>query len=213
MRLGLALFFACASALAQVPQDLAFREGSLASFLGRRPIVLVLGYEGCVNLCGTTLASASQALRAAGLAADRDYTALFVSIDPRDERAPPMKRDGWHFLTGAAAAAALARAVGFQYQYEKQSGEFSHPAGFFVLTPQGTVARSFDGVVFDPQELRTSLARAATGETQSGFQRLWLRCFHDPVSGRYTPVVLMALRIAMGAFLILLGFVAWRKLA
>jgi len=196
---------------ARVP-DVAFREARLAEFLGTRPVVLVLGYEGCVNLCGTTLDGVSLALRDTRLSAGRDYSALFVSVDPRDETAPREQRAGWHFLTGAEPAAALAKIVGFRYYYDADSGQFAHPAGFVVLTPQGQVARYFMGVRFDPQALRRAIDEAARGQTQGTFERVLLLCFHDPVGGKHTQAVLNGIRIAMLTLLALAGFLAWRKL-
>ena len=197
---------------ARVAADLRFREARLGDYLGGAPVVLVLGYVGCVNLCGTTIDGVSSALRDAALVPERDYRALFVSIDPRDEKAPPGRHAGWHFLTGAASAAAVAKAVGLRYYYEPASGEFAHPAGFVVLTPQGEVARYFTGVRYDAAEVRRALADAALGRTQSTYERLLLLCFHDPVTGRHTAAVLNALRIAMVLFLAALGLLAWRKL-
>ena len=197
---------------ASVPGHLAFRESRLDAYYGRVPVVLVLGYLGCVNLCGTTLTGVSEALHGSGLVAERDYRALFVSIDPRDESAPAERRAGWHFLTGAAAAAKVAQAVGFRYRFEKESGEFAHPAGFVVLTPQGKVSRYFEGVRFDAGDLRQALLGAGEGQVQSAFQRLLFVCFHDPLGGRNTPAVMAALRIAMAALLAALGFFAWRQL-
>ena len=197
---------------AAVPAQLEFREGRLGDYLGSRPVVLVLGYGGCVNLCGTTLTGVDAALRRSGLAADRDYTALFVSIDPRDEAAPPAHRAGWHYLTGAASANALARIVGFRYFYEKESGQFAHPAGFMLLTPRGAVARYFPGVSFAPADIRDGIEKAGRGQTQNAFDRLLLLCFHDPVRGKHSEAVLVSMRIAVGAFLALLVLLAWRKL-
>ena len=196
---------------AQVPSDAVFREAKLAKYFGL-PVVLELGYLGCTNLCGTTLVGADEALRATGLAPERDYRALFVSIDPRDESAPAHRRAGWHFLTGAAAAARVARAVGFEYRFEKESGQYAHPAGFVVLTPEGKISRYFEGVRFDSGELKEAIAKAGKGETQSAFERLVLVCFHDPENGRYTATVLDSIRIAMGALLAAAAFLAWRKL-
>lgn len=196
---------------ARVP-DLSFREARLADYLGAQPVVLVLGYLGCVNLCGTTLDAVSLALRDAGLVPERDYRALFVSIDPRDEKAPPGRRVGWHFLTGVKPASALASTVGFRYAYDADTGEYAHPAGFMVLTPQGEIARYFMGVRYDAAEMRQALADAARGRTQSTYQRLLLLCFHDPVMGKHTAAVLNVLRVAMLLFVAALGFLAWRKL-
>jgi protein SCO1 len=196
---------------ARVP-DVAFREARLGDYLGARPVVLVLGYEGCMNLCGTALDGVSLALRESGLSAGSDYTALFVSIDPRDEKAPRENRPGWHFLTGAAAADAVAKTVGFRYTYDADSGQFAHPAGFIVLTPQGEVARYFMGVRFDAAELGQAIDDAARGRAQSAFERVLLLCFHDPVEGKHTQAVLIGMRVAMGLLLAALGLLAWRKL-
>jgi protein SCO1/2 len=197
---------------ALVPADAHFREARLGEYLGGAPIVLVLGYDGCVNLCGTTLNGVAEALRETGLVPDRDYTALFVSIDPRDERAPPERRAGWHFLTGAAAAARVAQAVGFRYAYEEESGQFAHPAGFVLLTPEGKVARYFEGVRFDAQTLRLGIEEAGKGKTSHAFARLLLVCFHDPLNGRNTPAVMAGVRIASGLLLLAFGVFAWRRL-
>ena len=197
---------------ALVPADAHFREARLGKYFGGRPIVLVLGYVGCVNLCGTTLNGVAEALGETGLVPDRDYTALFVSIDPRDERAPPERRAGWHFLTGATAAARVAQAVGFRYAYEEESGQFAHPAGFVVLTPQGEVARYFEGVRFDADELGKAISLAKAGEPQSAFTRLLLVCFHDPLNGRNTPAVMAGVRVASGLLLVAFGVLAWRRL-
>jgi len=197
---------------AAVPADIAFREARLGDWYGGAPIVLVLGYGACRHLCGTTLNGVAQALRDSGLAAGRDYTALFASIDPRDESQPPETRAGWHFLTGARAAARAAAAVGFRYRLDPASGEYAHPAGFVVLTPQGRVAQYFEGVRFDAQALRGTLAAARGGEVQSPLERLVFLCFHDEAAGRNTPAVLAAVRIAMLALLAALGVLAWRRL-
>ena len=189
------------------------RAVRLDRYFGAAPVVLQLGYLGCVNLCSTTLIGAAEALSGTGLTPGRDYVALFMSIDPRDESMPPHRREGWHFLTGAASAAAVARAVGFRYAYEAQSGEFAHPAGFVILAPDGTVAGYFSGVRFDAPGLRGALLAAGRGASApSAFERLLLVCFHDPQYGRYTAAVLDAMRIAMALFLAALGALAWRRL-
>jgi protein SCO1 len=213
----LALVLIALPALADI--DVSFDEHpgarvpGLDDYYGGPPIVLVLGYLGCVNLCGTTLTGVAEALRDTKLAPERDYRALFVSIDPRDEKAPPERRPGWHFLTGAAAASRVAEAVGFRYRYEKESGQFAHPAGFMVLTPQGKVARYFAGVRFDARQLKDAILQASEGEVQqSAWDRLVLVCFHDPLGARNTPAVMLGVRIAMALLIIAAGLLAWRRL-
>lgn len=197
---------------APVPGDAQFREAKLGDYYGRAPLVLVLGYIGCVNLCGTTLNGVAEALGETGLVPERDYRALFVSIDPRDEHAPAERRPGWHFLTGAAAAASVAQAIGFRYRFEENTGQFAHPAGFVVLTPQGRIARYFEGVRFDAKALRAALEEASSGKSSDALDRLLLVCFHDPLSGRNTPAVMAGVRIAAGLLLAAFGLLAWRRL-
>lgn len=215
---ALILLLALAARPVLADVDVAFtphpgaRVPALDPYYGGPPIVLVLGYLGCVNLCGTTLTGVDLALRDTKLVPDRDYRALFVSVDPRDEKTAPQGRPGWHFVTGAASAARVAQAVGFRYRYEKESGQFAHPAGFVVLTPDGTVSRYFEGVRFDDVELKNAIVEARQGQVQSTWERLVLVCFHDPLLGRNTPAVMMAVRIAMGLLVLAAGFFAWRRL-
>lgn len=188
------------------------RVPELDGYYGGPPIVLVLGYLGCVNLCGTTLTGVAQALGDTKLVPERDYRALFVSVDPRDEKAPRERRPGWHFITGADSAARVAKAVGFRYRYEEESGQFAHPAGFVVLTPDGTVSRYFEGVRFDDVEVKNAILDAGRGQVQSTWDRLVLVCFHDPLGARNTATVMMAVRIAMALLLVAAGFFAWKRL-
>jgi len=212
----LLLLLATASAFADVDVSFDPHPGAQVPGLDRyfagTPIVLVLGYLGCVNLCGTTLAGVDQALRDTKLVPERDYRALFVSIDPRDEKTQPERRPGWHFVTGARAAERMAQAVGFRYRYEEASGQFAHPAGFVVLTPDAKVSRYFEGVRFDDVELKNAIVEARQGQVQSTWQRLVLVCFHDPLLGRNTPAVMAAVRIVMLLLLLGAGFFAWRRL-
>ncbi|HEX5476976.1 MAG TPA: SCO family protein [Burkholderiales bacterium] len=198
----------------QLPLNVQFHEAGrpvrLEHFFGRAPVVLQLGYFGCINLCSTTLVGAAEALERTGLVAGKDYTALFVSIDPRDEAAPPERRAGWHFLTGAKSAAAVARKIGFKYFFEKETGQYSHPAGFVVLDELGRVSAYFPGVRFDPARLREALL--AQGGEPGAFEHLLLVCFHDPLTGRYSESALNALRAVIFAFLAALGWLAWRRL-
>jgi protein SCO1/2 len=196
-------------------RKLSFQEGGrpveLRRFLGGPPLVVQFGYLGCTNLCPTTQDGVGEALRATGLSAGRDYVALFVSIDPRDEATPQGARPGWHLLTGAAAAEQLARHVGFRYDLDKESGEFAHPAGFYVLAPDGKLSGSFGGVRFDSAAVRNAILGAAEGRKTTGLEGFLLRCFHDPVTGRYSDEILRWLRFAALACVAALAVYAWRR--
>src|SRR6185312_211560 len=56
--------------------DEANRQVTLADYFGRTPVVLVLTYFSCPELCPMVLQGVGQALRSTGLVAGRDYALL-----------------------------------------------------------------------------------------------------------------------------------------
>jgi protein SCO1/2 len=213
---------------APLPLTLRFTDDSrrtltLGDEFGKTPVLLVLGYAGCRDLCPTTLTGVAEALRRSGLAPGRDYRAVFASIDPREdatilararaERLDVIDAGGWRFLAGDARSSdALARSVGFRYRFEAERDAFAHPAGFVIATPQGMISRYFFGVRFDPADLRLAMAEAGQGRTGRLADRLLLLCYHfDPATGRYSLAILDLLRAAIAAFLLAAGFWAWRQ--
>ena len=211
----------------RVPGQLMFvddhaRRVTLGAHLQGKPVLLVLGYLGCRDLCPMTLAGLTRALAASGMEPGRDYRAVFVSIDPEEdaaalalgklERIPALERAAWTFLGGDAhSAGELARSVGFRYRSEPEN-TFAHPSGFVVLTPEGVLSRYFPGVRFDPLELKAAVAAASRGATGSVADRLLLLCSHfDPRHGRYSALVLDLLKAITGFFAIAAAVWAWRR--
>ncbi len=213
----------------RIPSNLAFRDETgrlvrLADYFGGAPLILALTYYGCSNVCPTIINNLGARLgRAARAGPDRPVV-LVVSIDPRDTPAIAARKKAgylagalhdadasrWHFLSGDDAdIAPLVRAAGFRYAYDRASGQYAHPSGFLILTPQGTISRYFFGFGFAPQELSNALDEAAAQRISSPVERLLLLCFHfDPATGRYTATVLSALQgmsIAMVLGLIAFG--------
>jgi protein SCO1/2 len=210
-----------------LPLSLPLRgEDGAAATLGERfdrtPIVLVMGYLSCRDLCSMTLAGATEALAASGLEAGRDYGALFVSIDPADsphamavargDRIPAAQRPAWRFLGGEPASIArLAHAVGFRYVREGSRG-YAHPAGLLVAAADGTISRYFPGVRFDARELRLAIVEAGAGRVGGLGDRIALFCRHlDPAAGRHTVDILHALDGLVMAFVAACAFQAWRS--
>jgi protein SCO1/2 len=192
----------------RIPIDEAMRRRAEGTGLRSSiPFVMVLGYASCRNLCSTVTDGVGEVLAGAGLRAGVDYTPLFVSIDPGDEGVKTYR--GWKVLAGPAAPR-IAREAGFVYRYDKASGEYEHPAGFVVLTPEGKLSSRFEGVRFDPAEVRDAVRAAGAGEAPGLLQSIALRCFHDPLSGRYSERILAFLRIALIAFAAGLGWILWR---
>jgi len=191
-------------------RDEAGVSAPLASYFGARPVIMVLAYFECPNLCGTLLSALITRLQRIDLAVGRDFDVIVASIEPRDTPAAAARKKqayvalydragatgGWHFLTGdPSAIAQLTQAVGFQYARDAVSGQYAHPGGLLLVTPRGRIARYFPGVDFPERELKYGLIEASSNRIGSPTDRLWLLCYHyDAATGKYAPAVARALR-------------------
>lgn len=234
----LALWVAAASAVAApqwsfeqrlgaaVPLASAFRDTAdlpvtLGSYFGNAPVVMVLGYYHCPRLCSTVMDGILQSLQQV----DLDYVMVGIGIDP-SETPPAAARKRAAYLTGYGEAAlahthlltggdeairAVAGSVGFAYRYDEESGQYAHPAGFIVLTPEGRVSRYFPGVRFAARDVRLALVEASAGRIGTLADQLVLMCSHyDPLEGRYTTSVMRLMRFtALAACLALTAGVFW----
>ena len=198
-----------------VPREAVLRDESgravrLGQFLGGPPVVLVLGYFRCPNVCSTAMTTVLQALSATGLDAGRGFQLVAVSIDPRETAAiaaasraawlraydRPGAGQGVHFLTGSEGdVGAVARAVGFRYAYDSRLDQFAHPAGLVLLTPAGQISRYLLGFDYGARDLRLGLVEASGGRIGSLADHVLLLCYgYDPHAGRYTTAVWKLLR-------------------
>jgi protein SCO1/2 len=207
-----------------VPLDVRLRDESgqevrLGDFFGTKPVILSLAYFSCPMLCGLHLNGLASSLKPLKLEPGQDFEIVTVSFDPRDtpEKASVKKKEtleryerrgaenGWHFLTGDAdQIKALTAAVGFRYQYDEKRGEFAHPAGVVLLTPEGHVSRYLFGIDYSPRDLRLGLVESAQGKIGTLIDQVLLFCFHyDPAMGRYSAIALNSVRV--GGVLTLIG--------
>ncbi|RZI44020.1 SCO family protein [Herbaspirillum sp. HC18] len=196
----------------------------LGAYFDQRPVVLVLGYYHCPNLCSTLMDGVLESLTATGLPR-RAYRVVAVSIDPSEDAAlaarkkasyaPLIERAGGelHLLTGSKPQIdALARSVGLRYAYDEAARQYTHPAGFLVATPAGRISHYFMGVRFDPLDLRLALVGASSGRIGSPADRLLLLCSSaDPSTGRYNMAVMTLVRAVCAAVLAALGIWMWRR--
>jgi protein SCO1/2 len=198
------------------------RPVRFGDILGRRPVVLALGYFHCPTLCSVVRDDLFEALSHAGLAAGADYELAVASIDPSETPADAAAAaaddaarypaaaggaaapTGWHFLVGDTAA--LAAAVGFRSRYDVHLKQFLHPAGLVVLTPEGRVSGYVLGAGYHAGDLAAALATASTGGIAKAALPVLLLCFHfDPATGRYSFAVMKALRLAGLVTVLVLG--------
>jgi protein SCO1/2 len=217
--------------LAAVLREADGREIALRQVVGDRPVLVALGYFACPALCGVVRDDLFAALAGSGLVAGRDYTLLFVSIDPaegpaasakalRDDLARyplPGAAEGWHFLTGdAAAVEAVEESVGYRSRFDGALKQFLHPAGVVVATPGGVVSGALMGVGYQAGDLRAAVVEARDGGLEQAIQPVLLLCFHyDAVTGRYSLEVLKVLRLGAVLTIALIagtfGLLRWRE--
>lgn len=199
-----------------LPLNLPFRNAAGKAvrlsnyFHAGHPVVLILGYYRCPNLCSTTVHSLIASLHGIPFRVGKQFDVVMVSIDPHETPAIAAKQGGmytaayghgpagWHFLTGDPDAIhRLAQAVGFRYVYDPTSRQFIHPAGIVVATGAGRVSRYLFGVDFPPRDLRFSLIDASHARIGSPTDYLLLLCCsYNPVTGTYDFWIFHAIRIA-----------------
>jgi protein SCO1 len=201
---------------AQVPLGLPFRDETgqtvaLGSyFTTGKPVILVLSYYRCPNLCTLVLTGLASSLRGVPFDIGNQFQIVTVSIDPTDNAVSALAKKatvlanytrpgaaaGWHFLTGdEPAIRPLADAVGFRYAYDAKLQQYAHPAGIMVLTPTGKIAQYFYGIQFPSRDLRLGLVDASAGKIGSPVDQVLLRCYHyDPVTGQYDVAIMTLLR-------------------
>jgi protein SCO1/2 len=211
---------------ASIPLALSFwnehdQRVVLADFFGKHPVILLMGYFSCPNLCPLTRYGLAEGLAKVSFDAGAEFVVVAVSIDPQETAAAAAKTKaeelatygraqtagGWHFLRGDHAAIdRLTEAVGFRYAYDSRQGQFAHASGIVVLTPGGEVARYLFGLEFAPRDLRLALVEAANNRIGTALDQVLLFCYHyDPLKGQYTPLIMNVMRVAGTATAVLLA--------
>ena len=221
---------------AQVPLDLELVDETgkavkLGDYFGDgKPVLLVLAYFTCPQLCGLIMQGAATALRQTGWAPGEQYRVVTVSFDAHDKPEDARQKQAielaalgvegqttkWPFLTGTPdAILALTRSIGFGFARDDASGQYAHPAVLTFLSPQGRVSRYLYGISFPPGDVKLALLEASQGKTGSALDRVILRCYqYDPATRRYGLVVANVMRIGgvfiLGAVGTLVGML-WRR--
>lgn len=210
-----------------LPLDLAFRDEVGRSvrlgeiFALGRPVVLAPVYFRCPMLCDLTMSGLAASLKPLAFSAGEEFEVVAFSFDPGEgpEDAAAARRrylprydrpgseDGWHFLTGdAAAIAALTEAIGFRYVLDRERDEYAHAAGTVVATPDGRIARYFFGTDHAPKDLKLGIMEASERRIGTAVDQLLLYCYHyDPELGRYSAATMNLVRAGGVATLVLLG--------
>ena len=208
----------------QVPANLLFRDHTgnrvrLGDYFdGTRPVILTLNYSRCPKICDAQLRNLALTLGELDLTAGEDYRVVTVSIDPsegpdvsasrRRGYVGEMGKGNWSFLTGLPESIArLARAVGFNYNYDAATREFHHSPVAVLLTPTGRVGRYLHGITFEPDTVRLSLVETGEGTLGTTSDYFPLICYrYDPERGTYVTRKAELLMAGTGfAFVLLFG--------
>jgi protein SCO1/2 len=211
-----------------IPLDLTFRDEhghavALRQFFGQKPVILTLVYYQCPMLCTEVLNGLLRSAKELPLEIGKDFTILTVSIDPGERSVladvkhelysglygRPGGPQGWHFLTGdEPQIKTLAQAVGFRYAYDSASGQFAHPSGLMLLTPEGKLSRYFYGISYPARDLRLGLVEASQGTIGSPVDQILLYCYHyDPATGKYGLLISRLIKAAGVLTVLSLGLV------
>jgi protein SCO1/2 len=184
------------------------------------PIILTLGYYGCPMLCGLVLNGLVNALKQVDYKISQDYRIISLSIDPREDinlakakqnnylDALGIKNsDAWIFhVADEENIKKLAQSVGFNFYFDSKANQFAHGAGFFVLSPQGVLARTLFGISYEVTDIKLALTEAAQGKIGSFLDQILLSCFHyNPDSQRYGVYIMGVMRLGGLLTVLILG--------
>lgn len=182
---------------------------TLPGVLAGRPGVLVFADYRCTALCGTALAITAASLERTGLRPGGDYVLVALGIRPGDGAADAAAMKATElgdspvaasavFLTGPPYALAGAQsAFGYAARWDAGSGQFAHPVGVLVLTPEGAVSRLLGGLDLDPQTLRLALIEASSGRVGTIAERFRLLCYgFDAARGEHSALILRLFQMA-----------------
>lgn len=221
----------------QLPLDAVFKnedgkEVKIGEYFGKgRPVILALVYYECPMLCNEVLNGLTGSLKGISFDAGKEFDVLAISFDARENEKPeltknkkigyleryarPNTENGWHFLTGKQEEIdKVTKAVGFNYEYDKQTDQFAHAGGIMIITPEGKISRYFYGIDYSPKDVKFGIMESAQNKVGNPAEQLLLYCFHyDPSTGRYGLAVMNVIRIAGVLTLLGMGgmfFVFWR---
>jgi protein SCO1 len=185
-----------------------------------KPMLLVPVLHHCPNICGVTLSGLMEAIGGQKFRAPDDFAIITFGIDPTEGpkeaqqslrdlrlRFPRLAANGIHALTGRAdEIRRVTDALGYRYAWDPDIGQYAHDAAVAILTPDGHLSRWLYGLAPDPTDLRLALTQAGNGQTGALGDQILLLCYHyDPITGRYSPLINLALPIGAAATVALGG--------
>ena len=213
----------------QLPLDAVFqdhngKEIKLGDVFGKGPVVLAMAYARCPNMCTVIYRETFQTLAKVKFDVPDAYRVVFISIDPEETTEASAKKRrtylrtyknpeleaGTYFLNGdEAQIKRVADAIGFSYRFDESTGEYVHPSGLVIATPQGKISRYLYGIHYNPNDMRLGMVEASEGKIGTLADHLLLYCYkYNPDSGKYGFVIMSVVRGLSGLTVAgLLGFI------
>lgn len=218
----------------KIPLDLAFtddngRSVKLAQYLKPgRPLLITLNYADCPRLCSYQLNDLAKAMRDMEWVAGSEFVAITVSVNPAETYKTSKQAKlrylgivgkaeadaGWHFLTSESDADihALTDALGFQYRFDPETGEYRHKAALFIVNSDGVISHYLRNLAYNPVDLQAQLKASSEGkmgqpsQDDSGFG---LNCFALEYTDNISRAFNMMRVGGVGILLFLFSFVGY----
>jgi len=213
-----------------LPMELQFTtsEGKFVQlgdyFKDNKPAVIALVYFKCPVVCDVVMQKLTECYNQLQLKPGKDFNVLYFSFDPTEtaadataarnghlsnyhETADDAVKAGWQFhTTDAGSARALADAIGFKYR-RLENGQFSHPAGVYIATPDGKLSRYFYGFSYPARDMKLALIDASNGKlVRSLGDRIMAFCYmFDPSTGKYSLAAVRVMQVSGIITLICVG--------
>ncbi len=217
---------------AQLPLDVVLtdadgHERRFGEFFdGETPVIFVLAYYRCPILCTVVFDKMLECFEGLDYTLGEDFRVVAVSFDHTETTEDAAKKrdlyvdlyrkakgedfsaSGWTFhTTDEVSVQRLSQAVGFQFKFLESSGEFSHPAALYVLSPDGKISRYIHGIEYEPRTVKLSLLEASEGRIAKSIGDRFLHfCYrYDPMSGSYTLAAMRVMRLGGLIMIIVVG--------
>jgi protein SCO1/2 len=198
-----------------------------------KPVVIVLAYYECPNLCTFVLNGLVESMRGLspeGWVPGKQFEVVTLSINPKEgpelaarkkaaylaTYGKPEAAAGWHFLTGdEAGIRKVADAIGFGYKWDPEEKQYAHSAAIFAITPDGRISRTLYGIEYKPRDLKLALLEASDGKIGTVVDRFLLFCYrYDPKTRKYSVYLTQVMQAGgAGTVLVFGGYLAvfWRR--
>lgn len=205
---------------AHLPLDATFTDADgqtvrIADYFNDgKPAVLALVYYECPIVCNLVLDTLDTSLNNLDYEIGADYRLIVLSFDHGETTTHALNRRartlrnytvatgdevkaGAVFLTGDETnILRVTQAVGWDFA-PLPNGEWSHPVGLTILSPEAKISRYIYGFEYPADTLKLSLLEATEGKIAKSIgERIMHFCFrYDPTAGAYSVEAMQLMRL------------------